>query len=760
MKLMDASDQRHGEGEGPHAGVHLVLCIEHLRLAVTKVVFGCFSGCTGCVRYVALLTPPTAAAYHCIASMFGMLLRCWPFGGPTETPRTKGVTHEAMQTVLRRRSSGHSGKPVSEDEKAAQRQREKTYVAEDKWEASDTSVWFPRQPMKQRWDGLVMVLIMYSCVSVPFRIGMKADAEGGVWLFEVCVTLVFLTDLGFNFNTAFLEGPNWVIDRGMIASNYFKSWFIIDSLSSFPVELVDLYLEHMKDTGAQPSTGLKALRALRMVRLLRMLRLLKVQQFIDDLEDRTGANMQILQIFKMILGMLYLMHLLGCFWFYVGATAFASGMQDTSWLHEYDNGSGLDAPTSVQYLYSVYWALTTLTTVGYGDITPTNDAERSYALVALLIGALVFGFMLSSIGELVSTMDKNAVKLDGKLDDVKDFTRWHKMTPDLAARVRKYFEVFYSRQSAMDEEDIISHLAPSLKREVVKHLIGKSVARIPMFSEEYCDFATLNFQLEVHPLLKPIVYELDEVAVAKRSTGDCLFFLDKGTIGAGADLDPRILFAISDAGSCFGEHAVFNARAELSYKAVTRCEVFCLAKQDLYHLLERFPSARKEVAEFLYEDSVRHQMLRYWAFKMVTAEVKTRDERMAAALQLQVSWMRRNILIRQQQHASAEDALVAMMPGIFGIDSTLLSDRGSAPSPRTIVAAPAPIKLTMPLAAEALKSKPLSPPTVVDTTAVQSALVAFEVERSKLLRKDQQLELQVSAIQNSLEKLVSGLHTA
>ena len=66
----------------------------------------------------------------------------------------------------------------------------------------------------------------------------------------------------------------------------------------------------------------------------------------------------------------------------------------------------------------------------------------------------------------------------------------------------------------------------------------------------------------------------------------------------------------------------------------------------------------------------------------------------------------------------------------------------------------------MPLAAEALKSKPLSPPTVVDTTAVQSALVAFEVERSKLLRKDQQLELQVSAIQNSLEKLVSGLHTA
>ena len=56
----------------------------------------------------------------------------------------------------------------------------------------------------------------------------------------------------------------------------------------------------------------------------------------------------------------------------------------------------------MQYLYSVYWALTTLTTVGYGDIIPANNAERAYALLALLIGALVFGFLLSSIGDMIS----------------------------------------------------------------------------------------------------------------------------------------------------------------------------------------------------------------------------------------------------------------------------------------------------------------------------------------------------------------------
>ena len=100
-------------------------------------------------------------------------------------------------------------------------------------------------------------------------------------------------------------------------------------------------------------------------------------------------------------------HILGCFWFYVAAGAAEAGYEVT-WVTSYDGGYAATASVSEQYLYSVYWALTTLTTVGYGDIVPANNMERAYCLFAMLIGAMMFGYMMSTIGVMVTQMDKEA----------------------------------------------------------------------------------------------------------------------------------------------------------------------------------------------------------------------------------------------------------------------------------------------------------------------------------------------------------------
>ena len=393
-------------------------------------------------------------------------------------------------------------------------------IPTEHWEIANTTVFFPVHPLKERWDALVMVLILYSAVIVPFRVCFGSEAHGVMWSFEVGLTLVFMVDVLFNFNTAYLEDSMWVIDRRLIAKNYLRGWFWIDAPSSTPVELLDLVV-------SGESGSLEVLRFLRMFRLLRMLRMLKVAAMMDAfqtrIEDRYGVNLGFLRILKMLLWLTYLSHLLACAWYTVSTASHEVYGEQSWWLNEYDGGRATTAGVGVQYLYSVYWALTTLTTVGYGDITPCNDYERAYTLVALLIGALVFGYMVSTIGSLIAGMDRQSATVQDRVDAVKEYTTWRKMPRELSARVRAFYSYYYSHVPAFDEPLILEGLTPALRLEVTSFLLKETVGSMPLFQK-----LSRDFQAEVFPRLKPFAAAVNEVIVKKGDAPDRIYFLLKG----------------------------------------------------------------------------------------------------------------------------------------------------------------------------------------------------------------------------------------
>ena len=143
-----------------------------------------------------------------------------------------------------------------------------------------------------RWDALVMALIMYSVIMVPYRVGFDDPAVGEMWYFEVFVTFVFIFDLLATFNTAFLENERWIIARTHIAGRYMQGWFWIDLPASIPVELI---LLAFPDDGSSADAGkLKMLRGLRLVRMLRLLKLLKLDEYIAMLETSFKVNLKVL----------------------------------------------------------------------------------------------------------------------------------------------------------------------------------------------------------------------------------------------------------------------------------------------------------------------------------------------------------------------------------------------------------------------------------------------------------------------------------
>ena len=65
---------------------------------------------------------------------------------------------------------------------------------------------------------------------------LACDTCASLQTIERCITLLFIVDLCLNFNTAYLDGSHFIVDRSLIARNYLMGWFWIDLASSIPFE--------------------------------------------------------------------------------------------------------------------------------------------------------------------------------------------------------------------------------------------------------------------------------------------------------------------------------------------------------------------------------------------------------------------------------------------------------------------------------------------------------------------------------------------
>ena len=81
-----------------------------------------------------------------------------------------------------------------------------------------------------------------------------------------------------------------------------------------------------------------------------------------------------------------------------------SKQYEGTWLNSYYVDEGRKDAIEL-YCISLYWTITTITTVGYGDVGVVNNLERVYCAIIMVFGVIAFSFANGSLTSIIQNYD-------------------------------------------------------------------------------------------------------------------------------------------------------------------------------------------------------------------------------------------------------------------------------------------------------------------------------------------------------------------
>ncbi|CAO2634808.1 Potassium/sodium hyperpolarization-activated cyclic nucleotide-gated channel 4 [Lemmus lemmus] len=445
----------------------------------------------------------------------------------------------------------------------------------------------PYSDFRFYWDLTMLLLMVGNLIIIPVGITFFKDENTTPWIvFNVVSDTFFLIDLVLNFRTGIVVEDNTeiILDPQRIKMKYLKSWFVVDFISSIPVDYIFLIVETRID-----SEVYKTARALRIVRftkilsLLRLLRLSRLIRYIHQWEeifhmtyDLASAVVRIVNLIGM---MLLLCHWDGCLQFLVpmlqdfphDCWVSINGMVNNSW--------------GKQYSYALFKAMSHMLCIGYGRQAPVGMSDVWLTMLSMIVGATCYAMFIGHATALIQSLDSSRRQYQEKYKQVEQYMSFHKLPPDTRQRIHDYYEHRYQGKM-FDEESILGELSEPLREEIINFNCRKLVASMPLFAN-----ADPNFVTSMLTKLRFEVFQPGDYIIREGTIGKKMYFIQHGVVSVLTKGNKETKLAD---GSYFGEICLLTrGRRTASVRADTYCRLYSLSVDNFNEVLEEYPMMRR-----------------------------------------------------------------------------------------------------------------------------------------------------------------------
>ncbi|XP_067281365.1 potassium/sodium hyperpolarization-activated cyclic nucleotide-gated channel 2 isoform X2 [Pseudorasbora parva] len=464
-------------------------------------------------------------------------------------------------------------------------------VAAEQERIKSFGVWIihPYSDFRFYWDLVILCLMMGNLIILPWGITFFEDQNTLPWItFNVASDTLFLADLVFNFRTGIMEGDNSqiILDPQVISRRYLRGWFMIDFISSIPVDYIFLIVDiESRLESAEVYRTARALRIVRFTKILSLLRLLRLSRLIRYIHqweeifhmtyDLASAVVRIVNLIGM---MLLLCHWDGCFQFMV---PMLQDFPPNCWVSKNNMNSTWD----VQYSYAIFMAMSHMLCIGYGAQAPEGPTDVWLTMISMIIGATCYAMFLGNATNLVQSLDASHRQYQEKYKQVEQYMSFHKLPADMRQRIHDYYEHRFQGKM-FDEDNILGELSDPLKEEIVNYNCRGLVANMPLFANADPHFVTVLLTK-----LRFEVFQPGDMIIREGTLGRKMYFIQHGCVSVIThDKKEKQL----NDGCYFGEICLLTrGRRTATVRADTYCRLYSLSVDSFNEVLEENPLMRR-----------------------------------------------------------------------------------------------------------------------------------------------------------------------
>lgn len=128
-----------------------------------------------------------------------------------------------------------------------------------------------------------------------------------------------------------------------------------------------------------------------------------------------------------------------------------------------------------QYVNSFYWGSATITTVGYGDISPTSLGEIIFAIFCLIMSVIIYTLIVANLEDIVANLDVTNTLNNIKRERVKQYCLRSYLPEKVQHSIFDYYDKLWAQQKGVAGTELLKMLPENLRAHIVQELAGNMI---------------------------------------------------------------------------------------------------------------------------------------------------------------------------------------------------------------------------------------------------------------------------------------------